>query len=114
MVTLTGYKNLIPIHNNTNSQVYRGQRVDDNEPVIIKFLNQDYPNSEQIRRYKQEYYLTCQLKSPGIIKAYNLVEWQRSFAIIFEDFGGISLQEFLQEQEKLSLEKFFISSDRHR
>ncbi len=106
MVTLAGYKNLIPIHNSINSQIYRAQRVDDKEPVILKFLNQDYPTTEQIRRYKQEYHLTCQLKSPGIIKAYSLVEWQRSFAIIFEDFGGISLQEFLREQEKLSLEEF--------
>ncbi|NES05084.1 MAG: AAA family ATPase [Okeania sp. SIO2F4] len=106
MVTLAGYNNLILIHNSANSQVYRARRVDDNEPVILKFLNQDYPTTEPIRRYKQEYHLTCQLKSPGIIKAYSLVEWQRSFAIIFEDFGAISLQEFLQGQEKLSLENF--------
>ncbi|NET14271.1 MAG: serine/threonine-protein kinase PknK, partial [Okeania sp. SIO1H6] len=106
MVTLAGYKNLIPIHNSANSQVDRGQQVDDNEPVILKFLNQDYPTTEQIRRYKQEYYLTCQLKSPGIIKAYSLVEWQRSYVIVLEDFEGISLQEFLKGRKKLSLEKF--------
>ena len=106
MVTLAGYNNLILIHNSPNSQVYRARRVDDNEPVILKFLNQDYPTSEQIRRYKQEYYLTCQLKSPGIIKAYGLVEWQRSYVIVLEDFGAISLEEFLKGREKLTLKEF--------
>jgi len=106
MVTLAGYNNLIPIYNSANSQVYRARRVDDRQPVILKFLSQDYPTSEQIRRYKQEYHLTCQLKFPGIVKAYNLVEWQRSYVIVLEDFGAISLQEFLKQQETLSIEKF--------
>ncbi|NEQ35537.1 MAG: AAA family ATPase [Okeania sp. SIO3I5] len=106
MVTLAGYNNFYPIHNSANSQVYRARRVDNNESVILKFLNQDYPTSEQIRRYKQEYHLTCQLKSAGIVKAYSLVEWQRSYVIVLEDFGAISLQEFLLELEKLSLEEF--------
>ncbi|NEQ35536.1 MAG: AAA family ATPase [Okeania sp. SIO3I5] len=106
MVTLAGYNNFYPIHNSTNSQVYRARRVDDHQPVILKFLNQNYPTSEQIRRYKQEYYLTCQLKSPGIIKAYDLLEWQRSYVIVLEDFEGISLQEFLQGREKLTLKEF--------
>ncbi len=49
---------VIPIHNSANSQVDRTLRVDNNEPVILKFLNQDYPTVEQIRRYKQEDHLT--------------------------------------------------------
>ncbi|WP_293155216.1 AAA family ATPase [Okeania sp. SIO2C9] len=106
MVNLAGYQDFIEIHKSANSVVYRAQRVDNNEPVILKFLNRDYPTTEQIRRYKQEYHLTCQLKYPGIIKAYSLVEWQRSYVIVLEDFGGISLKKWLNEREKLSLEEF--------
>lgn len=106
MPTLAGYENLTPIH---HSRVYRARRVSDNQSVIIKLIAQDYPTSEPIRRYKQEYHLTCQLDSPGIVKAYSLEQCQRSqrsYAIVFEDFGGISLRKLLQEREQLSLSEF--------
>ncbi|MBP0018015.1 MAG: AAA family ATPase [Cyanobacteria bacterium SBLK] len=106
MVSLTGYEELQQIHNSSNSQVYRAKRTSDRTPVILKFLNCDYPSSEQIRRYKQEYYLTCQLNAPGIIKAYSLEEWQRSYAIVLEDFGGISLKKWQKQRDKLSLKEF--------
>ncbi|MDJ0517966.1 MAG: AAA family ATPase, partial [Trichodesmium sp. MO_231.B1] len=116
MVNLAGYQDFIQIHKSANSLVYRARRVSDTatatlgetQPVIIKFLNQDYPTSEQIRRYKQEYYLTCQLESPGIIKAYSLEEWQRSYAIVLEDFGGISLKRWLKEHQVLSTLEFLV------
>ena len=103
MVSLTGYKDFEQIHDSNNSQVYRARRVEDNQPFILKFLNQDYPSSEQIRRYKQEYYITCQFEASGIIKAYSLEEWQRSYAIVLEDFGGISLKQWLKEAQNPSL-----------
>ncbi|MDY6805292.1 MAG: AAA family ATPase [Cyanobacteriota bacterium] len=106
MVTLTGYENLIPIHESANSLVYRARKADNNQPVILKFLNRDYPTTEQIRRYKQEYRLTSQLNYPGIVKAYSLEGWQRSYAIVLEDFGGFSLKKLLQDREKVSLEEF--------
>jgi len=106
MAFLTGYENLISIHDSVNSQVYRARRVEDSEPVILKFLNRDYLSLEQIRRYKQEYYLTRQFDAPGIIKAYSLQEWQNSYALVLEDFGGISLKQWLKERERISLEEF--------
>ncbi|NEO55778.1 MAG: AAA family ATPase [Okeania sp. SIO3B5] len=106
MVVLAGYTDLIQIYEGTNSQVYRAQRLDNNQSVILKFLNEEYPSTEQIRRYKQEYHLTCQLDSPGIIKAYSLEEYQRSYALALEDFGGISLKQWLEEGPELSVEEF--------
>ncbi|NET56941.1 MAG: AAA family ATPase [Symploca sp. SIO2E6] len=108
MVALDGYEDFRQIHDGANSQVYRAQRVADGQPVILKFLNRDYPTSEQIRRYKQEYHLTYQLVSPGIIKAYSLEEWQRSYAIVLEDFGGISLKQWLKQHQQVSLEEFLL------
>jgi len=108
MVILAGYTDLTQIHESANSQVYRARKLKDNQPVILKFLNQDYPTPEQIRRYKQEYYLTCQLEYPGIIKAYSLEEWQRSYAIVLEDFGGISLKQWLKEHKILYPSEFLV------
>ena len=102
----TGYENFVQIHDSINSQVYRARRAGDRQPVIVKFLNRDYPTSEQIRRYKQEYYLTCQLNSPGVVKAYSLEEWQRSYAIVLEDFGGIALKQWLKQRGEPTLPEF--------
>ena len=52
MGSLAGYDDLIAIHDSENSQVYRAHSMSDRRPVIIKFLNRDYPTPEQIRRYK--------------------------------------------------------------
>ena len=106
MVALTGYEDFTQLHANANSQVYRARRADDGQTVVLKFLNRDYPTPEHIRRYRQEYHLTCQLNSPGIIKAYQLEEWQRSYVIVLEDFGAISLKQWLEEQETLPLQEF--------
>jgi PAS domain S-box-containing protein len=106
MIALAGYEDLIEIHHSENSQVYRGRRVGDRQPVILKCLNQEYPTSEQIRGYKQEYFLTCQVESPGIVKAYSLEEWQHSYAIVLEDFGGISLKQWLNQRGEISLPEF--------
>ena len=106
MVIFAGYEDFFQIHDGANSQVYRARRASDGQLVILKFLNQDYPTPAQIRRYKQEYHLTCQLDSPGIIKAYALEEWQRSYVIVLEDFGGISLKQWLKQHKNLSLKEF--------
>lgn len=106
MIPLTGYEHLIKIHHSENSQIYRARRVSDRLPVILKYMNQEYPTCAQIRSYKQEYHLTSQIDAPGVIKAYSLEKWQSSYVIVFEDFGGISLKQLLQERGTLSLKEF--------
>ncbi len=108
MVVLTGYEDFTQIHHSANSNVYRARRVSNGQPVVLKVFNRDYPTPEQIRRYKQEYHLTCQLNAPGIIKAYGLEECQKSYAIILEDFGGLSLKQWLKQHQNLSVSEFLL------
>ncbi len=107
MDNLSAYKDLIQIHDGDNSQVYRARQVDDRRSIILKILKADYPTPNQLRRYKQEYYLTHQLQLPSIIKAYGLEEWQRTLVMTLEDFGGISLDRWLpQRQQGLTVGDF--------
>ncbi|NES64594.1 MAG: AAA family ATPase, partial [Okeania sp. SIO2D1] len=53
-----------------------------------------------------EYHLSSQLESPGIIKVYSLEQWHRSYIIILENFGAISIKQWLQEHQKFSLKEF--------
>ena len=94
------------IYESANSVVYRGIREQDNAAVIIKVLQQDYPTPAELVRYKQEYEITSSLNIEGVVKAYSLREYRRTLLIIFEDFGGKSLQQLMtpsREKESLGL-----------
>ena len=101
MVVITGYEILEQIYESSNSVVYRGRRDEDNQPIILKVLKQDCLNSNQLTRYKQEYEITCNLESEGIIKVYDLQN-DNYLTMILEDFGGESLRNLLS-QRKLNL-----------
>jgi len=105
MLNLSGYTVLNQIYESTNSSVYRGQRNQDHQPVILKFLKQDYPTPSALVRYKQEYEITKNLDLDGVIKVYGLEKYQNSLVMILEDFGGESLK-FIINKRKLTLTEF--------
>ncbi|MFB2968579.1 AAA family ATPase [Aerosakkonema sp. BLCC-F183] len=99
MIDLPGIAIKAPIYESVNSEVYRGIRVEDNQPAIVKVLKQDYPTPDELRRYKQEYEISCKLNIDGVCKAYGLESYQRTMFIIFEDFGGESLKKLMKERK---------------
>ncbi|WP_445174324.1 AAA family ATPase [Microcoleus sp.] len=105
MINLAGYEITSQIHESNNSLVYRGLRKQDNQPIILKFLKQDYPMPASLVRYKQEYEITRNLNLESVPKTYSLERYQNSLVIIFEDCGGESLKLGLASQ-KLTLEEF--------
>ncbi|MEG4321298.1 MULTISPECIES: AAA family ATPase [unclassified Microcoleus] len=111
MINLNGYEILNQIYESVNSTVYRGLLQQDNQPVILKFLKEDYPTPSELVRYKQEYEITRNLNLDGVIKAYELKPYQRTLVIILEDFGAVSLQQLINQRREtgtglLSLEEF--------
>ncbi|MDX2099859.1 MAG: diguanylate cyclase [Leptolyngbyaceae cyanobacterium bins.59] len=95
MTIIQGYDDFIQLHDGENSRVYRARRCQDGRSTILKILKAEYPTPEQLRRYRQEYHLTHQLRLPHIIRSDVLIEWQRTLVIVFEDFGGIALTHWL-------------------
>jgi serine/threonine protein kinase len=98
MITLPGYQILAQIYESANSLVYKGIREQDNQSVILKALKQDYPTQNEITRYKQEYEITRNLNTDGVVKAYSLEPLQRTLVIILEDFGASSLRQLMDER----------------
>ncbi|WP_373530566.1 AAA family ATPase [Nostoc sp.] len=105
MLEITEYKIRSKIHESTNSRVYRGIRERDHLPVIFKILKKDYPTPEEITRYKLEYEITRSLSLKGVIQAYGLQQYQSTFVIILEDFGGESLTKIIAKK-RFSLIEF--------
>ncbi|MGF1488085.1 MAG: AAA family ATPase [Prochloraceae cyanobacterium] len=94
MTIIPGYEIIELIYQSNKSIVYRAKE-NNNKNVILKILKQEYPTLEEITRYKQEFEITQNLNIKNAIASYELREYQNTFAIVFEDFGGISLDLFL-------------------
>ena len=87
MVTLPGITIQDKIYESSNSLVYRGIR-GDRQVIVVKLLKQDYPSSQELTRYRQEYEITRSLNLEGVVKAYSQQDYQRTLVILLEDFGG--------------------------
>ncbi len=106
MLTLPNYQISTQIYESANSLVYRGVRNEDNQPVILKVLKEDYPTPEELTRYRQEYDITRRLADlDGVVKAYGLEKHQNTLMICLEDFGAESLKIWQDEQRTFTLDE---------
>jgi predicted ATPase/signal transduction histidine kinase/CheY-like chemotaxis protein len=105
MLEIPGIQTLDKIYENSTSTVYRAIREQNQQPIILKLLNEDYPNPAEIVRYRQEYKILQTINLPGVIKAYDLQKYRNTLVLILEDFGGSSLKK-MQEQQSFSLCEF--------
>ncbi|MCB9098518.1 MAG: AAA family ATPase [Anaerolineales bacterium] len=94
-LTATDYHIIEPIDSSPQVALYRAGRRTDNTPVLLKTLPAEYPSLKDITRLKQEYELTRHLGLSGLMQALGLEEAGRRPLLIFEDFGGSPLQQWL-------------------
>ncbi|HEY9302488.1 MAG TPA: AAA family ATPase, partial [Phormidium sp.] len=100
MMAIPGVAVLALIYESSTSLVYRGHNEQNNQPVIIKLIKEDYPTPEELNRYKREYEITANLSLlDGVVKVYKLQQVRNSLAMILEDFGGESLKIFMGSQK---------------
>ena len=66
-MNISNYNIIKPIYESANSVVYRGRRNEDNQPIILKMLKEDYPTPAELTRYQQEYEITHNFDLAGVI-----------------------------------------------
>ncbi len=96
--TLSGYQLLETLHSGSKTVIYRGRRETDNASVIVKTLLCEHPLLEDIARLRHEYQIIEPLQIPGIVKAYELKNYQHGLALVLEDIPGCLLQELIATQ----------------
>ncbi len=92
MMELLGYSILEQIYSSDRTVVYRCLR-EDGTPVAIKILRREYPHITELVQFRNQYTIAKNLKIEGIIKPYNLEPYNNGYALVMEDFGGISLKD---------------------
>jgi predicted ATPase/signal transduction histidine kinase/tRNA A-37 threonylcarbamoyl transferase component Bud32 len=94
---LAGYHTFDLIHQGAKSLVYRGQRIDDQKPVILKLLRSEYPSFSELVQFRNQYTITHNLNIPGIVPAIALEQHRNSLVLVMPDYGSLSLADYLQE-----------------
>ena len=102
---LPGYEYLELLHSSSRTLVYRGLRLVDRNAVIIKLLNCKYPTFSKLINFRNQYTIAKNLDLPGLVKPLALEHYRNSLALVMEDFGGISLSEYIAQQA-LNIEAF--------
>ncbi|MCL1474080.1 AAA family ATPase [Argonema antarcticum] len=105
MLNIPGVSVQAQIYESANSLVYRAIREQDNEPIILKVLKEDYPTPQELTRYRTEYRITQELKEAGVVRVYDLQKYQNTLVMFVEDFGGESVKIWMQ-QRQFSLKEF--------
>ncbi|HEY9849343.1 MAG TPA: AAA family ATPase [Leptolyngbyaceae cyanobacterium] len=93
---LAGYQITEQLYAGQRTLVYRAIRTIDRQPVAIKVLRNEYPNFNELLQFRNQYTIAKNLDFPSIIKPLSLEVYHNGYALIMEDFGGISLARYLQ------------------
>ncbi|CAB1059082.1 Serine/Threonine protein kinase and Signal Transduction Histidine Kinase (STHK) with GAF sensor (EC [Olavius sp. associated proteobacterium Delta 1] len=104
MNRLPGYKIVAKIYESTRTIVFRGCRTESNEAVILKFFNENHSSPVDVARYQHEFTIIRSLALECVIKAYAIEIYEDQPFIVFEDFGGICLNN-LMTTKRLGLEE---------
>jgi predicted ATPase/signal transduction histidine kinase len=93
---IDGYNILEIIHEGLKSLVFRGQRLSDNKPVILKLLRSEYPSFNELLQFRHQYTVTQHLEISGVVQPLALEKYRNSLVLVMPDEGFISLDGYLQ------------------
>ncbi|WP_172185345.1 AAA family ATPase [Microcoleus asticus] len=107
IIQIPNYQIISTVYSGSRTLVYRAIRTNDQLPVVIKLLKNDYPTFSELVQFRNQYTIAKNLNSPLIVQTYSLSPYQNGYALVMEDFGGISLHEWGVKRKKLlSLREF--------
>ncbi|XZN92788.1 MAG: PAS domain S-box protein [Microcoleus sp.] len=93
-LSLKGYQVTETLYQGTKTEVCRARRLADKQAVVIKILRIEYPTFGEMLNFRNQYIIAKNLQNPGIVSPLCLETYRHSYALVMEDFGGISLREY--------------------
>jgi predicted ATPase/signal transduction histidine kinase/CheY-like chemotaxis protein len=82
------------IYASPQTLVYRGTRISDGQSVIIKLMRSSYANLDEVLLLQNQFNFIKSLDLSGVIKAIEFKSDEHNFALVLEDFGDSSLQDY--------------------
>ena len=100
---ISNYRASELVYQSDRTLVYRGHNQKDSQPVVIKLMRNEYPSFKELVQFRNQYALAKNLDIEGIVKPYALKRYENRYALIMEDFGGISLDEVIRNGQSSPL-----------
>ena len=113
LIGLKGYQNLEKISEGITTTIYRGERICDRQVVAIAFLHDQYPSLSELNKFRNQYIITHNLDLDGAIKTYALENFGHGWALVMEDFAGVSWLDYVAARNlsRQSFRDFFCNCD---
>ncbi|BAZ39680.1 multi-sensor signal transduction multi-kinase [Calothrix sp. NIES-4101] len=99
IIDIPGYRVCTPLYDGSRTVVYRAFRKTDSLAVVIKLLKNPYPSFQELVQFRNQYTIVKNFNFPGIIQAHSLEPFENSYALVMEDFGGISIKNYFTHIE---------------
>ena len=100
MLVCPGYDIAETISQNSSSVVYRGTRLSDNLPVILKARASEFPSIGEQAALRREFEITRRFEDvAGIAQVLELIEIPNNLVMVSRDIGGRSLAELFPEHD---------------
>jgi serine/threonine protein kinase len=99
VISIAGYHVTEEIYDGSRTVVYRGYRESDFLAVVIKLLKNPYPCFNELLSFRNQYMIAKNLNSELIVQTYSLEPYQNGYALVMEDFGGISLKDYFTSEQ---------------
>jgi diguanylate cyclase (GGDEF)-like protein len=97
MLELVGYRISEQLYAGIKSLVYRGYRLEDSQPVVIKVLRSEVPNLVDLVQLRNQFITARLLNLPNVVRPYQLITHGNGYALVMEDFGAISLKSWIRD-----------------
>jgi predicted ATPase/signal transduction histidine kinase/CheY-like chemotaxis protein len=104
-INLAGYQFVETLHSGIRTSVDRARKESDFSSAIVKTLKAEYPTLSDITRLRHEYQILHSLNVEAIIKAISLESYKNGLALILEDSGSESLNDWMKGK-KLTIIQF--------
>ncbi|HAX79066.1 MAG TPA: serine/threonine protein kinase [Cyanobacteria bacterium UBA11372] len=94
-IAIPGYRVTQQLYSGSRTQVHRAICESDQTAVVLKLLLNEYPTFNELVQFRNQYTIGKNLDLPGAIKHLSLETYRNGFVLVMEDFGGISLSEYI-------------------
>ncbi|MBE9069627.1 AAA family ATPase, partial [Leptolyngbya cf. ectocarpi LEGE 11479] len=109
LAKLSGYTLVEKLYEGTSTVVYRAIQSEQQCSVVIKALRHDYPSFSELVQFRNQYAIAqalsaqCTNNPPllGIIRPLSLESLGNGYALVMEDWDGVSLASYLQQRSLL-------------
>ncbi|MGB1278011.1 MAG: serine/threonine protein kinase, partial [Nannocystaceae bacterium] len=106
MTPIPGYELRKLIHEGPRIVVYRGVRTSDQRAVVLKLLRDAAPAKRDVSRLQREAEILARIDHDNVIQVLDFLRPGQRAVLVLDDFGGISLREFVGEARSLDVATF--------